>query len=67
MSAGGWQLMAVAGGGVLKTSSKLYLKIIPQIVQNPPRKIQFSKEVFAQFEVRFEVQQIVPQMAPPFF
>jgi hypothetical protein len=44
-----------AGGGVLKTSSKLYLKIVPQIVQNPPRKIVFSEGFFAQFDVQFDV------------
>ncbi len=32
-----------AGGGVLKMSSKSYLKIVPQIMQKKPRKIGFSK------------------------
>jgi hypothetical protein len=36
-------------------SLKLYLKIVPKIVQNPPWKIVFSEEVFAQFEVQYEV------------
>jgi hypothetical protein len=66
MSAGSLQLLAVAGEGALKTSSKLYLKIVPRIVQNPPRKIGFSKEIFAQFQVQFDVQQIVPQIVPVF-
>jgi hypothetical protein len=67
MHAGGWQLLAVMGGGVLKTSLKSYLKFVPQIVQTPLQKIGFSEEVFAQFEVRFEVQQIIPQIMPVFF
>jgi hypothetical protein len=44
-----------AGGGVLKTSLKLYLKIVPQTVQKKPRKIGFSKGFFARFNVRFAV------------
>jgi hypothetical protein len=59
-------LLAAAGGGALKTSSKSYLKIVPQIVQKNRRKIGFSKEVFAQFEVQFDVQQSVPQIIPVF-
>ncbi len=66
MCAGGWQLLVAAGGGALKTSLKLYLKIVPQIVQKSPRKIRFSKEVFARFEVRFDVQQIILQIVPVF-
>jgi hypothetical protein len=34
---GGRQPLAAAGGGALKTSLKLYLKIVPQIVQKTPR------------------------------
>ncbi len=47
-------------------TSKLYLKIVPQIVQKNPWKIEFSEGVFAQFEVQFEVRQIVPQIVPVF-
>jgi hypothetical protein len=64
--AGGRQLLAVAGEGALKTYSKSYLKIVPQIVQKNPRKNRFSEEVFARFEVRFDVRQIVPQIVPVF-
>jgi hypothetical protein len=44
-----WWLTASGGSGrgSLKTFSKMYLKIVPQIVQSPPCKIRFSKEVFA--------------------
>ncbi len=56
----------MAGGGALKMSLKIYLKIIPQIVHKNPRKIGFSEEIFAQFQVRFDVQQIVPQIVPVF-
>jgi hypothetical protein len=44
------------GRGALKTSSKSYLKIVPQIAQNPPRKIGFSEVFFAQFDVQFDVR-----------
>jgi hypothetical protein len=64
MTQGDWVADVVVGGGALKMFSKLHLKIVPQIVQKPPRKIGFSKEVFARFEVRFDVQQIVPQIVP---
>jgi hypothetical protein len=48
-------------------SLKLYLKIVPQIVQKNPRTIGFFEEVFARFEVKFDLQQIVPQIVPVFW
>jgi hypothetical protein len=63
MHAHWWLTLMVAGGGVLKTSLKLYLKFVPQIVQKTPWKIGFAKGFFSQFEVRFEVRQILPQIA----
>ncbi len=56
----------MAGGGVLKTSLKLYLKIVPQIAQKNPWKIGFSEGFFARFEVQFDEQQIVPKIVPVF-
>jgi hypothetical protein len=35
-------------------------------VQKNPQNIGFSEEVFAQFEVRFDVRQILPQIVPVF-
>jgi hypothetical protein len=46
---------------------RLYVKIMLQIVQKNPREIRFSDEVFAGFEVQFDVRQIVPQIVPVFF
>jgi hypothetical protein len=63
-----WWLTASGGGG--RGCTQDVLKIVPQNCTSnhakPPRKIGFFEEVFAQFEVRFDVQQILPQIVPVF-
>ncbi len=66
MHAGGLQLLVAGRRGCTQDVLEIVFKIVPQIVQKNPRKIEFADEIFARFEVQLDVRQIVPQIVPVF-